>query len=325
MGTDSTPESKHDPLIKLPKGTIVSSEPLKAESDEDKASTATKTVNNGETSDIKDEDDLKLPPGLVISPEKPAANSTETTEAETESSLETDSAPSGKVENDKGVETLGSPKTEIVPSPASDATTSTKDTVTPSKAALVMSKGKKPTMPRLVPRQETSKDGGKSQKDEKTSTVKTSRIVDETQVSNNGKTRQSKRDSDNENDTESMTSLDMENEELDDDEEESNEYGIKKSVVKLSKILPQPVNVKSRNSTPASSSRKGMQSKTITKAGDKRKRSEEQSLGGISKLSKKAKLSEEEDNPGTPEQGTDLLTGTSSSGRVRRVKKIFDL
>ena len=78
-----------------------------------------------------------------------------------------------------------------------------------------------------------------------------------TPVINNGKIRQSKRDSDNENDSESMTSLDMENEELDD--EENNDYGIKKSVVKLSKILPQPVNVKSRNSTPASSSRKGMQ------------------------------------------------------------------
>ena len=122
-GTNSTPDSKHDPLIKLPKGTIVSSEAVKAESDEDKASTATKTLNNGETSDTKDEDDLKLPPGLVISPEKPGVKSTETPENEFESNLETDSAP---VENDKIVETLGSPKTEIVPSPASDATTSTK-------------------------------------------------------------------------------------------------------------------------------------------------------------------------------------------------------
>ena len=43
-------------------------------------------------------------------------------------------------------------------------------------------------------------------------------------------------------------------------------------------------------------------SKIITKAGDKRKRSEEPSVTGVSKLSKKAKLSEEEDNPGTPEQ-----------------------
>ena len=72
--------------------------------------------------------------------------------------------------------------------------------MTPSKSALVTSKGKKPHMPRLVPRQEADKDGEKSQKDEKTSTVKMTRKVEtDTAVvnSNNSKTRQSKRDSDN--------------------------------------------------------------------------------------------------------------------------------
>merc|ERR1712025_1499164 len=226
-----------------------------------------------------------------------------------------DSALSTKVEAveaDNVIE-LGSPKTEIVPSLASDATTSTKDTVTPSKAALVTSKGKKPHMPRLVPRQEADKDGEKRQKDEKTSTVKMTRKVEtDTAVvnSNNSKTRQSKRDSDNDEES-SLTSLDVDidNEDLEEDDE-NNEIGVnmKRVSVKLSAILPKPT--KSRNSTPASSSRK---------------RTEEPSAA--LKQSKKAKLSEDEEAPGTPETGgaAELLSGTSSSGRVRRVKKIFDL
>ena len=131
--------------------------------------------------------------------------------------------------------------------------------MTPSKAALVTSKGKKPHMPRLVPRQESGKDGEKSQKDEKTSTVKTTTRKLETEGvsnSNNSKTRQSKRDSDNDEES-SLTSLDVDidNEDLEEDDE-NNEIGVKRVSVKLSAILPKPT--KSRNSTPASSSRKGM-------------------------------------------------------------------
>ena len=116
------------------------------------------------------------------------------------------------------------------------------------------SKGKKPHMPRLTPRQESVKDGEKS---EKTSTVKTT-VQSPAVVTNNGKTRQSKRDSDNNsedngNDVDSLTSLD--NEDLSEDEE-NNEVSLKRVGVKLSNILPKPA--KSRNSTPASSSKKGM-------------------------------------------------------------------
>ena len=99
-------------------------------------------------------------------------------------------------------------------------------------------------------------------KDEKTSTVNNGSTVskpsDSTVTANNGKTtRQSKqRDSDNGNDAESLTSLDMENDDLE-EEDENGDVGGKKSGVKLSAILPKPS--KSRNSTPASSSKKGVQ------------------------------------------------------------------
>merc|ERR1712227_428018 len=169
--------------------------------------------------------------------------------------------------------------------------------------------------------------GEKSQKDEKTSTVKMTRKVEtDTAVvsSNNSKTRQSKRDSDNDEES-SLTSLDVDidNEDLEEDDENNEMIGVKRVSVKLSAILPKPT--KSRNSTPASSSRKGMPSKPLSKPGDKRKRTEEPSAA--LKQSKKAKLSEDEEAPGTPETGgaAELLSGTSSSGRVRRVKKIFDL
>ena len=108
-------------------------------------------------------------------------------------------------------------------------------------------------------------DTEKSPKDEKTSTV--NNVVSKPSDSNvtpvnNGKTtRQSRqRDSDNSdngNDAESLTSLDMENDDLEDATEDSSEVGAKKSGVKLSAILPKPS--KSRNSTPASSSKKGVQ------------------------------------------------------------------
>ena len=98
-------------------------------------------------------------------------------------------------------------------------------------------------MPRLVPRQEADKDGEKSQKDEKTSTVKMTRKVEtDTAVvnSNNSKTRQSKRDSDNDEES-SLTSLDVDidNEDLEEDDE-NNEIGVnmKRVSVKLSAILP---------------------------------------------------------------------------------------
>ena len=108
-------------------------------------------------------------------------------------------------------------------------------------------------------------DTEKSPKDEKTSTVNNavSKPSDSsvTPVNNGKTTRQSRqRDSDNSdngNDAESLTSLDMENDDLEDDTEDSSEVGGKKSGVKLSAILPKPS--KSRNSTPASSSKKGVQ------------------------------------------------------------------
>ena len=96
----------------------------------------------------------------------------------------------------------------------------------------------------------------KCQKDEKTSTVNNavSKPSDST-VTPNGK-RQSKQSSDdNGNDAESLTSLDMDNDDL--EEQEDSEAGGRKSGVKLSAILPKPS--KSRNSTPASSSKKGVQ------------------------------------------------------------------
>ena len=57
---------------------------------------------------------------------------------------------------------------------------------------------------------------------------------------------------------EPLTSLDVEidNEDLDEDEENNDLGSSKKASVKLSSILPKPN--KSRNSTPASSSKKGM-------------------------------------------------------------------
>jgi len=330
--TDTALSTSHnngtpDSLTKLPSGTVVTNVETKTESDEDKPSTAPHNNINGDANG-EEEEDIKLPPGLVISPASgPGLTKVQGEAKVVEVGSKGDSSVTTKVEGDNVIE-LGSPKTEIVPSLASDATTSTKDTVTPSKSALVTSKGKKPHMPRLVPRQESGKDtGDKSQKDEKTSTVKTVTRKLETEAvsnnSNNGKTRQSKRDSDNDEES-SLTSLDVDidNEDLEEDDENNEMIGVKRVSVKLSAILPKPT--KSRNSTPASSSRKGMPSKPLSKPGDKRKRPEEPSAA--SKQSKKAKLSEDEEAPGTPETGgAELLSGTSSSGRVRRVKKIFDL
>merc|ERR1712038_1059692 len=128
--------------------------------------------------------------------------------------------------------------------------------------------------------------------------------------------RQSNRETDN--GVDSLTSLDV--------DVENNEIGVKKSGVKLSAILPKPV--KSRNSTPASSSKKGMPSESGSRRGrppgstNKRKLSDDPSA---LKLSKKAKLSEDdEDSPATPEQGVPVLE-PSSSGRVRKARKMFDL
>merc|ERR1712079_173563 len=136
--------------------------------------------------------------------------------------------------------------------------------------------------------------------------------------------RQSNRETDNGVDSLTSLDVDLENEDLDD--EENNEIGVKKSGVKLSAILPKPV--KSRNSTPASSSKKGMPSESGSRRGrppgstNKRKLSDDPSA---LKLSKKAKLSEDdEDSPATPEQGVPVLE-PSSSGRVRKARKMFDL
>ena len=207
------------------------------EATEDRTSTATSN----------DTEEIKLPPGLVISPAQPgmvklqagclpspAQDSKLIEVGSVGSKKEKEPSESGKTES-KNVIELGSPKTEIVPSPASDATTSTKDTVTPSKSTSVTSKGKKPPTPRPAVRDETNNEDTKG-KDEKTSTV------------NNKK----------EAEQESLTSLDVDidNEDLDEDEENNDVGSAKKATVKLSSILPKPN--KSRNSTPASSSKKGM-------------------------------------------------------------------
>ena len=268
-GTDKTPES----LSKLPKNTVVTSNsslatPEPQKGDENLASTASSNLNNGELgpeSHDNDGKDFNLPPGLVISPANAQLNSVKASgDAKVvelgSRSRDTDSP---KVDGDNVIE-LGSPKTELVPSPASDATTSTKvtnsnqkpwrrlpknildpilnkakhprvqDTVTPSKAALVTSKprGRPPGSTNKIP-----KDG-----------IKSSTSIPTT---NN---RQSNREADNGVDSLTSLDVDLENEDLDD--EENNEIGVKKSGVKLSAILPKPV--KSRNSTPASSSKKGM-------------------------------------------------------------------
>ena len=191
-------------------------------------------------------EELRLPPGLVISPAQPGmvklqagclpSPAQDSKLIEVGSKQENNAEAAGKTTVEtKNVIELGSPKTEIVPSPASDATTSTKDTVTPSKSTSVTSKGKKPQTPRAVVREETNNEDAKG-KDEKTSTV------------NNKK----------EAEQETLTSLDVDidNEDLDEDEENNDVGSAKKATVKLSSILPKPN--KSRNSTPASSSKKGM-------------------------------------------------------------------
>ena len=218
-------------LTKLPAGTVVTN----LETPEDS--------RNSSTAAITETEELKLPPGLVISPAQPGMVKLQAgclpSPAQDSKLIEVgarqeNNVESGKTES-KNVIELGSPKTEIVPSPASDATTSTKDTVTPSKSTSVTSKGKKPQTPRAVVREETNNEDAKG-KDEKTSTV------------NNKK----------EAEQETLTSLDVDidNEDLDEDEENNDVGSAKKATVKLSSILPKPN--KSRNSTPASSSKKGM-------------------------------------------------------------------
>ena len=226
-------------LTKLPAGTVVTN--LES-TEEDRTSNLNAT--NATTNDTEE---IKLPPGLVISPAQPGmvklqagclpspAQDSKLIEVGSAGSRKENNVESGAAES-KNVIELGSPKTEIVPSPASDATTSTKDTVTPSKSTSVTSKGKKPLTPRPVVRDETNNEDTKGKEDEKTSTV------------NNKK----------EAEQESLNSLDVDidNEDLDEDEENNDVGSSKKAAVKLSSILPKPN--KSRNSTPASSSKKGM-------------------------------------------------------------------
>ena len=218
-------------MIKLPAGTVVTN----LENSEEDVKTS--TAPHSET------EELKLPPGLVISPAQPgmvklqagAVPSNETARLIEVGGAKSDSSTESARTENKNVIELGSPKTEILPSPASDATTSTKDTVTPSKSPSVTSKGKKPQTPRQVARDETNSDS--KNKDEKTSTV------------NSRKEQEPE---------EGLTSLDVEidNEDLEEDEENNDVGSTKKASVKLSSILPKPN--KSRNSTPASSSKKGM-------------------------------------------------------------------
>jgi len=276
------------PESRLPKteaGSLDTPEGVKTEEADEDKPTT--ASSNGDVSDK----DFNLPPGLVISPANAQLK---------KGSGRTETDGPNKADSDKMIE-LGSPKTEVLPSPASDATTSTKDTVTPSKSALVTTKGRKPQTPRSI---------SSSEEEVKTSTVSSP-------LSNNG--RQSKRD--NGVGSPSSIDIDMDNEDLEDDEENNASGGGNKTGVKLSSILPKP-----RRGRPPGSTNKPKPPGAITgknKPGDKRKRSEDFSA---EEPSKKAKLSEDdEDSPATPESGIPDLSGTSSSGRVRRARKMFDL
>jgi len=230
--------------------------------------------------------------------------------------------------NNKNVIELGNPKTESLPSPASDATTSTKDTVTPN--SLTISKTKRPFMPRLLPRQgqETPQQGDKPQKDEKTSTVK--QVPKKIETPKNRLPKKETELSDHE--IEHLTSLDLDLD-LESEDESSNELSgaVKKSPMKLSSILPKPA-PKSSKLTPASSSKKGSVSKLAPKLTEKRKRLEEatEAAAVANAKAKKLKTSTDEESPDTEDQeakpsGPDFIKGTSQSGRIRKVKKIFDL
>eukprot|EP00092_Neocalanus_flemingeri_P090714 GFUD01114902.1.p1 GENE.GFUD01114902.1~~GFUD01114902.1.p1 ORF type:complete len:2510 (+),score=681.34 GFUD01114902.1:132-7661(+) len=318
----NTPEVPAKTEIKLPKGTVVTN--VASPDSKPNVPYETEPIEKIET------EDLKLPPGLKISMApagmvKIQAGVTKPDPKVIELGPKVE-IPSPKTPiNNKNVIELGNPKTETLPSPASDATTSTKDTVTPN--SLTISKTKKPFMPRLLPRQETPQQPDKAQKDEKTSTVKQQPKKIETP-----KNRLPKKETElSDHEIEHLTSLDLDLD-VESDEESTNELSgvLKKSPMKLSSILPKP-SPKSSKSTPASSSKKGAISKLATKVSDKRKRLEEATAAAASanNKAKKIKLGSEGE-PQESEQdakaaGPDFITGTSQSGRIRKVKKIFDL
>eukprot|EP00090_Calanus_glacialis_P025693 TRINITY_DN40276_c0_g1_i2.p1 TRINITY_DN40276_c0_g1~~TRINITY_DN40276_c0_g1_i2.p1 ORF type:complete len:2550 (+),score=803.50 TRINITY_DN40276_c0_g1_i2:1143-7652(+) len=315
-----TPEAKTE--IKLPKGTVVTN----VASPDSKPDVPSEV----ELSEKIETEDLKLPPGLKISMApagmvkiQAGAPKSDPKVIELGPKVE---APSPKTPiNNKNVIELGNPKTETLPSPASDATTSTKDTVTPN--SLTISKTKKPFMPRLLPRQDTPQQGDKSQKDEKTSTVK--QLPKKIETPKNRLPKKETELSDHE--IEHLTSLDLDLD-LESEEDSPHELSgvIKKSPMKLSSILPKP-SPKSSKSTPASSSKKGIVSKLAPKLTEKRKRLEEATAAAAAANTKAKKLklgSEEESQEAEQEakaSGPDFIKGTSQSGRIRKVKKIFDL
>merc|ERR1712088_848003 len=198
--------------------------------------------------------------------------------------------------------------TPALPSPASDATTSTKDTVTPSS---LLGKAKKLMASSIV-------EGSKST--EKTSTV------------NKPKPRGRPKKIVTEQETESTvlagSELDMESEEDDimlgelmgiSGEEAEGIVRKKTGGVKLSSLLPRGMG---KVASPASSSKRGSTT-TTTKAGVKRKRAEE--LGTpepVSRLKKAKKTASESEDEIEQVLAATEVTG---SGRVRKVKKVFDL
>jgi len=171
---------------------------------------------------------------------------------------------------------LGTPQAQTLPSPASDATTSTKDTVTPS--ALV-SKVKKPVMPRLLPRNDEDK-----KEEEKTSTVTVTKKP-------RGRPRKELVQGPLIQGMLAGSELDMDSEDDGDIGAEGEEGKKNKNVVKLSAILPKNMG---KGLTPASSSKKGSSltsvKSTNQKATPKRKRMEDGILDPIAKGKKSRKL-----------------------------------
>jgi len=319
----NTPEPPAKTELKLPKGTVVTN----VASPDPKPNVPDET----EPYEKVEPEDLKLPPGLKISMApagmvkiQAGAPKSDPKIIELGPKLE---VPSPKTPiNNKNVIELGNPKTETLPSPASDATTSTKDTVTPN-SSLTISKTKKPFMPRLLPRQETPQQADKAQKDEKTSTVKQPPKKIETP-----KNRLPKKETElSDHEIEHLTSLDLDLD-VESEEDSINELSgvVKRTPMKLSSILPKP-SPRSSKSTLASSSKKGVVNKPTPKVSEKRKRLEEATAAAAAANTKAKKVKvdpeaeTEESEQDAKASGPDFIKGTSQSGRIRKVKKIFDL
>jgi len=206
---------------------------------------------------------------------------------------------------------LGTPQAQTLPSPASDATTSTKDTVTPS--ALV-SKVKKPVMPRLLPRNDEDK-----KEEEKTSTVTVTKKP-------RGRPRKELVQGPLIQGMLAGSELDMDSEDDGDIGAEGEEGKKNKNVVKLSAILPKNMG---KGLTPASSSKKGSSltsvKSTNQKATPKRKRMEDGILDPISKGKKSRKGGGSDSEEIDEMEQIQAATEVTGSGRVRKMKKMFDL